>query len=369
MRTNPSDAPKFEEALPEKKIRRSPHLVMYWLGSKLYYDNYLTQTRIVADPLVCKLLDFFSTWRSLNDAIAFLEEHHTHGSIRRAIAQLLESALLIDMNSKELKLAKYTKAWDVWNSARYFHFSTKDVELINDPEAERQFYLRKFAQGPAPPIYKEYEESRRIQLPKQLLRRSRSFSDVLLERKTVRQFSREPLPLKELASLLYYTWGRTGYLKSKILGPLLKKTSPSHGARHPIEVYPIVLNVQGLNGGIYHYGVKDHCLQFLAEGEYGSRCIEYCQGQEWVGNAAVLFIMTSVFARSMWKYENARTYRAVLVDAGHLSQTMYLVATWMGLGPFCTGMTRDTLIEKDLGPDGVTESVVFVTGVGRLSRK
>ena len=74
--------------------------------------------------------------------------------------------------------------------------------------------------------------------------------------------------------------------------------------------------------------------------------------------------MTAVFPRTMWKYRVARAYRVVLLDAGHLCQTFCLVATWLGLAPFCTAALKDTLIEKDLGIDGIRESVLYVAGVG-----
>jgi hypothetical protein len=54
----------------------------------------------------------------------------------------------------------------------------------------------------------------------------------------------------------------------------------------------------------------------------------------------------------------------VLLNAGHLCQTFCLVATWLGLAPFCTAALKDTLIEKDLGIDGIRESVLYVTEVG-----
>jgi SagB-type dehydrogenase family enzyme len=75
-------------------------------------------------------------------------------------------------------------------------------------------------------------------------------------------------------------------------------------------------------------------------------------------------VMTAVFARTQWKYPASRAYRAVLLDAGHLGQTFCLVATWLGLAPFCTMALADSRIERDLGIDGVTESVLYAAGVG-----
>jgi SagB-type dehydrogenase family enzyme len=90
----------------------------------------------------------------------------------------------------------------------------------------------------------------------------------------------------------------------------------------------------------------------------------YCAGQRYFSGAAALFIMTAVFARTMWKYGRARAYRVVLLDAGHLGQTFCLTATRLGLAPFTTAALKDSLIENDLGIDGISESVLYVTGVG-----
>jgi SagB-type dehydrogenase family enzyme len=74
--------------------------------------------------------------------------------------------------------------------------------------------------------------------------------------------------------------------------------------------------------------------------------------------------MTAVFPRVQWKYRFARSYRVVLLETGHLCQTFCLVATWLGLAPFCTAAFEDTMIEKDLGVDGIRESALYVAGVG-----
>ena len=79
---------------------------------------------------------------------------------------------------------------------------------------------------------------------------------------------------------------------------------------------------------------------------------------------AVVIFMTAVFARAQWRYDYARAYRSILAEAGHLAQTFCLVATRLGLAPFCSMALADSTIEQDLGIDGVSESVVYCAGVG-----
>jgi SagB-type dehydrogenase family enzyme len=55
-----------------------------------------------------------------------------------------------------------------------------------------------------------------------------------------------------------------------------------------------------------------------------------------VTNTNVVVIITAIRERTMWKY-GQRGYRYVWLDAGHLGENLYLVATAMGLGPVGVG--------------------------------
>ena len=126
----------------------------------------------------------------------------------------------------------------------------------------------------------------------------------------------------------------------------------------------MALRVEGLALGLYHYQPVTHQLEVINTNVSSQKAWLYCARQHFVRKAAALFLMTAVLPRTMWKYRHARAYRVVLLDAGHLCQTFCLVATWLGLAPFCTAALKDTLIEKDLGIDGIRESVIYVAGVG-----
>src|SRR6266550_4396241 len=114
--------------------------------------------------------------------------------------------------------------------------------------------------------------------------------------------------------------------------------------------------------------VMEDYSRFLKTGDFRERCIELTAGHAWTKNASALFIMTAVVARTAWKYRTPRVYRAFLLDAGHLSQSFLLVATALGLGGFCLGTICDKLIEKELDLDGISETALFVVGVGQPVR-
>ena len=89
-----------------------------------------------------------------------------------------------------------------------------------------------------------------------------------------------------------------------------------------------------------------------------------CPDSTWYDDASAVMLMTAVFERVQWRYPYARAYRAVLAESGHLCQTFCLVATSLGLAPFCTMALADSRIERDLKIDGVSESVIYAAGVG-----
>ena len=55
------------------------------------------------------------------------------------------------------------------------------------------------------------------------------------------------------------------------------------------------------------------------------------------------------------------------MDAAHLSQTLYLVATEIGLGAYFTVVINARDIEERLGLDGIEAGAIAVSGCGPRS--
>src|SRR5215211_6302169 len=120
-----------------------------------------------------------------------------------------------------------------------------------------------------------------------------------------------------------------------------------------------------------HYSPARHRLTQLrsaSANDLATEAVAWFANQPWLSDAAVVFLMTSVLARSMWKYRHPHAYRVLLLDAGHLGQTFHLVCTALGLGPFTSSGLRESTIEKVLGSDGITEIPIYAAATGRVSR-
>lgn len=349
----------------EKLYRRSPHLVCYWEERRLIFENYALRSRVGAAPLTCEILHFFDRWRSAGALLRQFPQY-TSTSLARAITGLVRVGLLEHSCDRDARTEAFG-AWREWRpAASLFHFSTKDSHTPADPEDSVRELRRRARMKPMPPPEKRYPKTRQIALPAPKARSE--FPQVLLARRTWREFSRSPIEIVKLAALLGLSFGVQSWVDLWGMGRVPLKTSPSGGARHPIEAYLLALRVKGLPRGLYHYAAGAHRLELLRRGVSAAEAIRYLNGQWWFSDAAAIVLMTAVFARTQWKYPAPRAYRAILIDAGHVCQTFCLVATWLGLAPFCTMALADSRVEAALGIDGVTESVLYAAGVGTPPR-
>lgn len=334
----------------------------YWRDGDFVIENFVTRIAVSAAPITVQILSSFDDWQQ-RGALADALPEFGRASIARAIRELVEHTLLVAEGSDAARVDEQVAVtWKQWLPHGSFHFATKNAPFASPRQWKRMAKGIK-AKAPQPALVKTYPGKKAKALPPARTERD-DFLRVLLARKTHREFSGEPVPLESLATLLRYTWGAVGTLQSANWGPLLHKTSPSGGARHPAEVYVAALDVDGLAPGLYHYNHVDHTLEPLRTGDLHDEVLRLTLGQEHVGNAGAVCFMTAVFPRSSYKYHTPRAYRVVTLDTGHVGQTFCLVATWLGLAPFTTAAIADTEVEKALGIDGVTESVLYVAGVG-----
>ena len=343
-------------------LRRAPYLVSYWQLDRLVFENYATGTRITALPFTSQILDYFDQWRTVDAAVVSFAQF-TPGSVRSAVNALERHSFLVRSDRPPDAATEALATWGSWNpAAGFFHLSTKDVPYARDQSGADESLRRKARQSREPSTLKRYPGARQHPLPP--LAATGEFPNVLVNRRTWREFSRRPVSLVDLSTLLGLTWRVQGWLESPGFHPAALKTSPSGGARNPIEVYVLAVRVGGLPRGLYHYAADRHRLELLREGASSRKILQYLPSQTWFSGAAALMLMTAVFPRTQWRYGFPRAYRVVLAEVGHLCQTFCLTATWLGLAPFCTMALADSRIERDLNVDGVTESVLYAAGVG-----
>jgi hypothetical protein len=145
--------------------------------------------------------------------------------------------------------------------------------------------------------------------PETLPEKMRGLFDILRGRRSRREYTPEPLTLKDLAMLL---WSVQGVVESG-RGYTLR-ISPSAGARHPLETTVMINRVADLAPGLYRYSPSGHRLVRTSEdGAVAGRMASACLGHEMLRTSAVSFIWTAVVERGRWKYQQ-RAYRYIYLD-------------------------------------------------------
>jgi SagB-type dehydrogenase family enzyme len=168
-----------------------------------------------------------------------------------------------------------------------------------------------------------------------------------------------------LTELSYLLWATQGITKRIDSGHALR-TVPSAGARHPLETYLAVLNIETLGAGFYRYLPIEHKLVLESlDNMTGEKIAQACFRQEWIANAVVVFIWTAIPYRMEWRYGLA-AHKVILIDAGHVCQNLYLACEAIGSGTCAVAAYDQDLMDHILDLDGDNEFAIYAAAVGKL---
>ena len=210
-----------------------------------------------------------------------------------------------------------------------------------------------------PPTYKRYPEAPKVPLSEPATEGGAPLWDALRQRRSERRFEDAPLELSDLSQLLWAAQGITRQSRGVDF-----RTAPSAGALYPVETYLVIHDVEGLDAGVYHYDVRRHQLDQLRVGDFQIAVARAALDQRMAARSNVVFVWTAVFPRSKWKYKQ-RAYRYVYLDAGHIAQNLALAAVALDLGSCQIAALYDQEANELLGVDGVEESTIYMTVVGK----
>jgi SagB-type dehydrogenase family enzyme len=222
---------------------------------------------------------------------------------------------------------------------------------------------------PAPPAIKPPATAERIALPSVDVARIGKHSDSLAalmdRRRSLRDFGATPLSLEQLSEFLY----RVARITRTLDGgeqELMSRPFPSGGSIYETEFYLAIGACEGVPRGLYNYRGQEHALEPLPHTADAADRLRRDSGIA-MGQPErpphVLVILTSRFPRFAWKYE-AMAYRLTVMNAGVAIQTMYLVATDMGLAGCANGSGNSALFAAATGLDPLTETSVAEFALG-----
>ncbi|MCD6589272.1 MAG: SagB/ThcOx family dehydrogenase [Candidatus Fermentibacteraceae bacterium] len=192
-------------------------------------------------------------------------------------------------------------------------------------------------------------------------------ADCILHRMSRRKYTTESITLEELSFMLWATQGVKKTIDAyNNRGTVTYRTVPSAGARHPFETYLAVNNVTGVKPGIYRYSALKHSLIFLFQvNNVEEKLTAATVGQSFTGDAPVVFFWACRPYMGEWRYKG-ESHKAMLLDAGHVCQNLYLAAESLQLGTVAIAAYSQSKVDALLKLDGKDEFVVYLAPVGRV---
>ena len=343
------------------------------------FGLHVPHTRELCDPELVKQPGFLAlvmdcqAWRDRASVEALLmrEIGCADEAAIRAIDDLLARGILIaDSEDMQVDAVNSYDAWEAhnWGSAFVFQWHIDNLPRLDytaDGKAEDMAAMREFLRDdPVPSNYKHVPGALVFALERDVTIDHRSIWDILANDEEM-LFPDRILTARELSWMTKLAFGQTG-VHSTYYGDRLAKTSPSGGARHPTEAYLLVLDVEGIEPGAYHYDVENHALELIQAGDHGDVVRDALLRQPNLAlfKHRVAYITGTRFERTMWRYRESFSYRSVNHDLGHHMESTRLVSRALQRNHFRGFAPRESLVEPLLGLDGIEEATMTFSIIG-----
>lgn len=195
-----------------------------------------------------------------------------------------------------------------------------------------------------------------IVLPEPRHESSVSLEGAIAGRRSVREYSSASVTLEELSQLLWAAQGITGAFRGL-------RAAPSAGETYPMEVYAAVGRVDGLEAGLYRYIPGEHRLETVATEDSRGALNDAGFNQGALEDPPLVIGITGVVQRTADRFGEG-SERYVVLEAGHVSQNIYLQAYALGLGTVALVAFAAEPVSATLGlAEG--ESPIYLMPVGR----
>jgi SagB-type dehydrogenase family enzyme len=161
-----------------------------------------------------------------------------------------------------------------------------------------------------------------------------ALEEALFRRRSVREFSSQPLTERQIGQLL---WAAQG-----ITNPEGFRTAPSAGALYALEIYVLTA------AGVFHYLPEGHQLERQSADDVKPALHRAALEQESILTAGAVFVIAAIYGRLAEKYGKARSPRYAHLEAGHAAQNLMLQGVTLGLGSVPMGAFHDEQVQRAL---------------------
>lgn len=281
--------------------------------------------------------------------------------LQAALAQLVELGFLRAQGDPAAE--PLPEPWEAWGADAWaFHRSTLNARYLEDP-TEILEYSNEVGTTAPPAGFGAAEEI--LLLPRVWSALDgATFKAVLEQRRSHRTFTRQPVELDSLSTLLHYGFGPLRFAECNNMGVLELRAYASAGARHELTAFVLVFDVAGLAQGVYRYDQIAHGLVLLAGAASRDTWEELTFHQTFFETGSFAVIVVSDAHAMSWKYRHPRAYRHLVQNVGHAAQVFTMTVSALGLGCAVTGAFRDDQVAAALGIERPELWPMFVMVVG-----
>ena len=163
---------------------------------------------------------------------------------------------------------------------------------------------------------------------------------------------------QRLSKLLFCSYGLTGMIPTDA-EPHYVRAAPSAGGLYPAEIYLISRGTPFLPAGLYNYQAKTHSLLQFWESEVWTSLQSACFWNPVLEATQLAIVLSAVFYRSFWRYED-RAYRRIFLDTGHLLGNLELASSLNDFRPHLIGGFADEAVNQLLYLDSQQEGTIAV---------
>lgn len=169
---------------------------------------------------------------------------------------------------------------------------------------------------------------------------------------------------KRLSQILFFSYGLTGMIPA-IEEPRYLRAAPSAGGLYPAELYLISRGTPLLPAGLYNYQARTHSLIHFWDNDVWTKLQTACFWHPILDNTQVALVVTAVFFRSAWRYQD-RAYRRIFLDTGHLLGNVELACAMNDYRPHLVGSFIDEAVDQLLYLDPEQEGAIAVVPLANL---
>lgn len=167
-----------------------------------------------------------------------------------------------------------------------------------------------------------------------------------------------------ISQLLLCSYGLTGMIPTGG-EPHYLRAAPSAGGLYPAEIYVISRGTPLLSAGLYNYQARTHSLVHFWENDIWTKLQMACFWHPILENTQIALVITAVFFRSSWRYQD-RAYRRIFLDSGHLLGNVELACALSDYRPHLIGGFADETVNQLLYLDPEQEGTIAVVPLADL---